>query len=63
MVETLIGEIFVMRDREGCDEGEAVDTDMVDELMAFYSDDGSKGNGDELKITRDNIKALIMVRN
>ncbi|KAF7128123.1 hypothetical protein RHSIM_Rhsim11G0182900 [Rhododendron simsii] len=52
-----------MTDREGCDEGEAVDTDMVDELMAFYSDDGSKGNGDELKVTRDNIKALIMVRN
>ncbi|XAR59102.1 hypothetical protein NMG60_11014754 [Bertholletia excelsa] len=37
------------------------DTDMVDELMAFYSEDGSgSNNADDLKITRDNIKALIM---
>ncbi|KAF5951471.1 hypothetical protein HYC85_009415 [Camellia sinensis] len=47
------------RDCENDDDGE-VETDMVDELMAFYSEDGRKEDGDELKITKDNIKALIM---
>lgn len=41
------------------------DTDMVDELMAFYSDEvAAKSDGDDLqsaKLTRDHIKAIIMV--
>lgn len=45
---------------------EAEDTDMVDELMAFYSEDAVKGDGDDsqtaIKLTRDHIKAIIMVR-
>ncbi|PSS21700.1 Cytochrome P450 84A1 like [Actinidia chinensis var. chinensis] len=36
------------------------DADMVDELLAFCDEDAGKGNGDGLRITRDNIKALIM---
>lgn len=45
----------------------AVETDMVDELLAFYSgDDVAKVNESEdlqnsIKLTRDNIKAIIMV--
>ncbi|KAL0349581.1 UNVERIFIED_CONTAM: cytochrome [Sesamum radiatum] len=46
---------------------EARDTDMVDELLAFYSDDEAKVSVAEdlqssIKLTRDNIKAIIMVR-
>lgn len=43
------------------------DDDMVDELMAFYSDEsgesGGKSNDSQssLRLTRDNIKALVMV--
>lgn len=41
------------------------DTDMVDDLLAFYSEDGKVDEGDDLqnaiKLTRDNIKAIIMV--
>lgn len=40
-------------------------TDMVDELLAFYSDEAKVNESDDLlnsfKITRDNIKAIIMV--
>ncbi|KAK4394369.1 cytochrome [Sesamum angolense] len=44
---------------------EARDTDMVDELLAFYSDDEAKVSEAEdlqssIKLTRDNIKAIIM---
>ncbi|OMO74405.1 Cytochrome P450 [Corchorus capsularis] len=43
------------------------DEDMVDELLAFYSEDVSKGDFDEasqsaIKLTKANIKALIMVK-
>lgn len=49
--------------RNGGDETE--ETDMVDELLAFYSEE-TKGNEVEdlqnsLKLTKDNIKAIIMV--
>lgn len=42
------------------------DTDMVDDLLAFYSDEGNKVNETEdlqnaISLTRDNIKAIIMV--
>ncbi|XWS29235.1 hypothetical protein CRYUN_Cryun24cG0010800 [Craigia yunnanensis] len=43
------------------DEGE---TDMVDDLLAFYSDEAKVNESDDLqnsiKLTRDNIKAIIM---
>lgn len=46
----------------GC---EPVDTDMVDELLAFYSDETKVSESEDLqnsiKLTRDNIKAIIMV--
>ncbi|KAL0344300.1 UNVERIFIED_CONTAM: cytochrome [Sesamum angustifolium] len=46
---------------------EARDTDMVDELLAFYSDDEAKVSEAEdlqssIKLTRDNIKAIIMAK-
>ncbi|GAV60267.1 p450 domain-containing protein, partial [Cephalotus follicularis] len=46
------------------DKAEA-DTDMVDELMAFYREDGIDGDFDDsqsttVKLTRDNIKSIIM---
>ncbi|XP_021889297.1 cytochrome P450 84A1-like [Carica papaya] len=48
---------------KGFDEEEG-DTDMVDELVAFYSEDAQKGQFDEsqfaIKLTRDNIKGIIM---
>ncbi|XP_011090419.1 cytochrome P450 84A1-like [Sesamum indicum] len=46
--------------------GEARDTDMVDELLAFYSDDDEAKVSEaedlqsSIKLTRDNIKAIIM---
>ncbi|XP_008236853.1 PREDICTED: cytochrome P450 84A1-like [Prunus mume] len=44
------------------DDNEA-DTDMVDELIAFFSDDAAKESDDPnstFRLTRDNIKAIIM---
>ncbi|XWS45508.1 hypothetical protein CRYUN_Cryun15aG0142200 [Craigia yunnanensis] len=45
----------------GSDEG---DTDMVDDLLAFYSEEAKVNESDDLqnsiKLTRDNIKAIIM---
>ncbi|KAF8410510.1 hypothetical protein HHK36_003040 [Tetracentron sinense] len=44
-----------------------VETDMVDDLLAFYSEDAKQGESDELQgsinLTRDNIKAIIMTGN
>uniref|UniRef100_A0A1W7HBT8 Cytochrome P450 n=1 Tax=Scoparia dulcis TaxID=107240 RepID=A0A1W7HBT8_SCODU len=44
--------------------GDNVDTDMVDELLAFYSDEAKVSESEDLqnslKLTRDNIKAIIM---
>ncbi|XP_059623538.1 cytochrome P450 84A1-like [Cornus florida] len=41
-----------------------VETDMVDDLLAFYSDEAKVSESDDLqnsiKLTRDNIKAIIM---
>lgn len=46
---------------------EPVDTDMVDELLAFYSDEAKVSESEDLqnsiKLTRNNIKAIIMVSN
>lgn len=39
------------------------DTDMVDDLLAFYIEEGKVGDSDDtIKLTKDNIKAIIMVR-
>lgn len=49
-----------MRKRETVNVDE--DTDMVDDLLAFYSEDSSTNrNKNTVKLTRDNIKALVMV--
>ena len=44
-----------------------VDTDMVDELLEFYKEDGDKNQGDvsqsPIQLTKDHIKAIIMVSN
>lgn len=45
-------------------EHDGLDNDMVDELIAFYSDEnGGRSNDSQssLRLTRDNIKALVMV--
>ncbi|CDY29219.1 BnaA06g25380D [Brassica napus] len=48
-----------MRKRETVNVDE--DTDMVDDLLAFYSEDSSTNrNKNTVKLTRDNIKALVM---
>ncbi|KAK0581129.1 hypothetical protein LWI29_010313 [Acer saccharum] len=53
---------------EGKLDGDEADSDMIDELMAFYSDEDASAvkkyvddSQSGLKITRDHIKALIMV--
>lgn len=44
---------------------DAADTDMVDELLAFYGNEAKLSESDDfqnsIKLTRDNIKAIIMV--
>lgn len=44
---------------------EDAESDMVDEMLAFYSEEGKVNEDDDLqnaiKLTRDNIKAIIMV--
>ncbi|KAJ6739151.1 CYTOCHROME P450 FAMILY MONOOXYGENASE [Salix koriyanagi] len=69
-IDTIIDEHIITRKKtreslDSKDENEEVDTDMVDELLAFYSEDASKNNFDEskpgtIKLSKDNIKALIM---
>jgi ferulate-5-hydroxylase len=68
-IETIIDEHLIKKKTSESlnskDENEEVDTDMVDELLAFYSEDAWKNNFDEskstIKFNKDNIKALIMV--
>ncbi|KAK1571353.1 hypothetical protein Q3G72_015490 [Acer saccharum] len=68
-IDTIIDDHLAKKtgNMEGKLDGDVADTDMVDKLMAFYSeedvssakkyvDDSQSG----FKITRDNIKALIM---
>lgn len=47
--------------------GDDGDNDMVDEMLAFYSEEGKINEGEDLqnaiKLTRNNIKAIIMVSN
>ncbi|KAG8364378.1 hypothetical protein BUALT_Bualt19G0122600 [Buddleja alternifolia] len=45
------------------EEGREAEDDMVDELMEFHAENGEKCDlGSSINLTRDNIKALIMVR-
>lgn len=52
-----------MENKKDDDENE-VDADMVDELMVFLDENGTRLDNSQsaLQLTRDNIKALIMVR-
>lgn len=47
------------------DSSDEVETDMVDELLAFYSEEAKVSESEDLqnaiRLTRDNIKAIIMV--
>ncbi|KAI9165252.1 hypothetical protein LWI28_010473 [Acer negundo] len=53
-----------MHKKEKTNGSDEVDTDMVDDLLAFYSDEAKVNEADDLqnsiKLTRDNIKAIIM---
>lgn len=53
------------RNKNGQVSGDGAETDMVDELLAFYSEEMKVNESDDLqnaiKLSRDNIKAIIMV--
>ncbi|WRX13532.1 Cytochrome P450 - like 10 [Theobroma cacao] len=62
-IDHIIDEHLAKRKKYGKDHD--IEEDMVDELMAFYSEDVSKGDYDEssqptIRLTKDNIKAIIM---
>lgn len=63
-IDSIIDEHIKKRKKESVDD-ECVDTDMVDELLAFYSEEAKVSESEDLqnsiKLTRDNIKAIIMV--
>ncbi|KAG8383402.1 hypothetical protein BUALT_Bualt04G0008900 [Buddleja alternifolia] len=64
-IDTIIDDHMTKKKPEnGCDGAD--DTDMVDELLAFYSDEDKVSENEDLqnsfKLTRNNIKAIIMVR-
>ncbi|XVF15857.1 hypothetical protein REPUB_Repub09cG0192400 [Reevesia pubescens] len=62
-IDTIIDDHIQKRNKniDGSDEG---DTDMVDDLLAFYSEEAKVNESEDLqnsiKLTRDNIKAIIM---
>jgi ferulate-5-hydroxylase len=61
-IDTIIDDHMAKRQKNhgSVIEGE---TDMVDDLLAFYSDEAKVGDSDDsIRLTRDNIKAIIMVR-
>ncbi|KAH6833773.1 ferulic acid 5-hydroxylase 1 [Perilla frutescens var. hirtella] len=62
-IDTIIDE-HMQKARPENGSGEPVESDMVDELLAFYSDEAKVLESDDLqnsiKLTRDNIKAIIM---
>ncbi|KAK8693070.1 hypothetical protein V6N13_070667 [Hibiscus sabdariffa] len=63
-IDTIIDEHIEKR-RKNVDDGAGeVDTDMVDDLLAFYSEEAKVNESDDLqnsiKLTKDNIKAIIM---
>ncbi|GMI67293.1 ferulic acid 5-hydroxylase 1, CYTOCHROME P450 84A1 [Hibiscus trionum] len=63
-IDTIIDE-HIQKSKKNVDDGVGeVDTDMVDDLLAFYSEEAKVNESDDLqnsiKLTRDNIKAIIM---
>ncbi|CAK9157065.1 unnamed protein product [Ilex paraguariensis] len=60
-IDSIIDDHMVKRKENRVDEA---NTDMVDDLLAFYSDEAKVTESDDLqnsiKLTRDNIKAIIM---
>ncbi|KAK8703025.1 hypothetical protein V6N13_021356 [Hibiscus sabdariffa] len=64
-IDTIIDEHIEKRRKSADDSaGDQVDTDMVDDLLAFYSEEEKVNESDDLqnsiKLTKDNIKAIIM---
>nr|GMC67767.1 cytochrome P450 84A1-like [Ipomoea batatas] len=64
-IDTIIDDhIHKRKNKSPENSGDNDDSDMVDELLAFYSEDAKQNDADDLqnaiKLTRDNIKALIM---
>ncbi|XVF62145.1 hypothetical protein PTKIN_Ptkin08bG0193500 [Pterospermum kingtungense] len=60
-IDTIIDDHINKKNLGGSDE---VDTDMVDDLLAFYSEEAKVNESEDLqnaiRLTRDNIKAIIM---
>ncbi|KAL0395534.1 UNVERIFIED_CONTAM: cytochrome [Sesamum calycinum] len=54
----------IQKKKSGSDDAVVVEADMVDELLAFYSDEAKVSESEDLqnsiKLTRNNIKAIIM---
>jgi ferulate-5-hydroxylase len=63
-IDKIIDDHIAKKDNKNGAEDTEADRDMVDELMAFYSEDVPKSDSDNFQssimFTRDNIKALIM---
>ncbi|XP_043712007.1 cytochrome P450 84A1-like [Telopea speciosissima] len=64
-IDTIIDEHIAKRKNRNQSDDADVDTDMVDDLLAFYNEEPKKsGESDDLQgsitLTRDNIKAIIM---
>lgn len=65
-IDNIIDEHIQKKKKLNGGEDESGDTDMVDELLAFYSEEEDKVSESEdlqssIKLTRNNIKAIIMV--
>ncbi|KAH7574977.1 hypothetical protein JRO89_XS02G0029000 [Xanthoceras sorbifolium] len=64
-IDTIIDDHMAkkIRNAEGKVDSDVADTDMVDELLAFYSEEDASTDDSQsgFKITRNHIKALIMV--
>uniref|UniRef100_A0A5B7AIT1 Putative ferulate 5-hydroxylase n=1 Tax=Davidia involucrata TaxID=16924 RepID=A0A5B7AIT1_DAVIN len=63
-IDIIIDDHMEKKKRNNGSDVDAVDTDMVDDLLAFYSDEAKVTESDDLqnavRLTRDNIKAIIM---
>lgn len=66
-IDDIIDEHMKKKENQNAvDDGDVVDTDMVDDLLAFYSEEAKLVSEtadlqNSIKLTRDNIKAIIMV--
>ncbi|KAL9289325.1 Cytochrome P450 84A1 [Arabidopsis thaliana] len=65
-IDDIIDEHMKKKENQNAvDDGDVVDTDMVDDLLAFYSEEAKLVSEtadlqNSIKLTRDNIKAIIM---